>query len=1052
MKKIILLISFLIPVILHAQNTTRLGSLIPKFVPLSPNSSTFEKYGNYEVSMFTGLPQINIPLYTISVGDLQVPISLSYHASGIKVNDIGSWVGMGWNLNANYAISRQIRGLPDERPNNYLSGARPIRTAMNLNSQIDISYMADVNRGRGDYEPDLFTYTIPGKNGRFVFNHKDGFKPVIVPYAPIEINRTPIGFPSGMNMDILDENGTRYNFTEQESPVIGSDFPGATSTWLISNITSANIFNQINFSYSSVTSSQSDIVDYQTIEDYGRILDPDPNSTQTWYNQYGSSSISKTLEITTKEKYLSQITFRTGRVEFYTQSRADRANTSSPRLSSIKIFDNNNKVIRSIKFNHSYFIKGGDASTMRLRLDNIQISDGVKIQQYSFNYNTTQELPSRLSRARDYWGYYNGQDYNTTLIPGMNVDYILTSGGSTTYHIGGTAIGRESNPDAMQACVLNKITYPTGGFTEFTYETNKYKTYGNEIKYAGGLRVASIKSFDSETANPMVKTYVYGTVQNPTDGFGENNFYLTDNFFKTEQTDRYFFGNVPGPTSTGNCYGTAAKRVRTYISSPLLSLDPADGSPVLYPVVTEFQGTQTSNVGKSQYTFRFTRDQFNSFSSVVSSKPQITSFQFARGQLEKKVDYWEGDGFNVPVRSIENEYEAFPRNNVEDLGFVAYKINNNIYADGHTEPDIGITSCFNNYTDKYSYAYGNYGILTGDDKLVKSIEKSYSGYLTTTTTTTHQYNNLQHLQLSKTEVITSKTNEKHITEIKYPDDFIASNATGSIWQGLANLKSKHIIKPIEKSIYKSPLSSTEKRLLSSQLYTYNSAKPVLDAIYELEPVQPLLDFNSASVSGETFSYDNRYQKKITFDSYDRDFNILQQHLQHGINTSYVWDGDFNLLAEVKNAAQSDVFYQNFEDSSQSGVSGYDDSKTGHYSKINGFNISLPQVGMAPLRNGKYMLSYWEKLNGNWNYVKINNIEVNSGQYIIKILGQVDEVRFHPRDALMTTYGYDTLVGLTSITDTRGVTTYYEYDQFQRLKSVRDQNKNLVKAIDYNYQH
>jgi hypothetical protein len=40
--------------------------------------------------------------------------------------------------------------------------------------------------------------------------------------------------------------------------------------------------------------------------------------------------------------------------------------------------------------------------------------------------------------------------------------------------------------------------------------------------------------------------------------------------------------------------------------------------------------------------------------------------------------------------------------------------------------------------------------------------------------------------------------------------------------------------------------------------------------------------------------------------------------------------------------------------------------------------------------------------------------------------------------------------MTSSTDTKGMTTYFEYDGLQRLMNVKDQNGNILKSYDYNY--
>src|ERR1043166_4471722 len=77
------------------------------FVPKAPNSAMIERFGNYTVSHYSGLPEISIPLYTIKTASFEIPISIEYHASGIKVMEYPSWVGAGWVLNAGGSIQRQ---------------------------------------------------------------------------------------------------------------------------------------------------------------------------------------------------------------------------------------------------------------------------------------------------------------------------------------------------------------------------------------------------------------------------------------------------------------------------------------------------------------------------------------------------------------------------------------------------------------------------------------------------------------------------------------------------------------------------------------------------------------------------------------------------------------------------------------------------------------------------------------------------------------------------------------------------------------------------------
>jgi len=56
-----------------------------------------------------------------------------------------------------------------------------------------------------------------------------------------------------------------------------------------------------------------------------------------------------------------------------------------------------------------------------------------------------------------------------------------------------------------------------------------------------------------------------------------------------------------------------------------------------------------------------------------------------------------------------------------------------------------------------------------------------------------------------------------------------------------------------------------------------------------------------------------------------------------------------------------------------------------------------------------------------------------------------------KDAIVTTYTYSPLYGVSTITDSNGRMNSYEYDGFGRLKLVRDLNGKILKQYDYQYQ-
>lgn len=80
----------------------------------SPDVSTFNTYGKIPVSLYTGVPEVSIPIYTINYGDISLPIELKYNINNVKPNQFPGVTGLGWNLFAGGSITRIQNGTPDE--------------------------------------------------------------------------------------------------------------------------------------------------------------------------------------------------------------------------------------------------------------------------------------------------------------------------------------------------------------------------------------------------------------------------------------------------------------------------------------------------------------------------------------------------------------------------------------------------------------------------------------------------------------------------------------------------------------------------------------------------------------------------------------------------------------------------------------------------------------------------------------------------------------------------------------------------------------------------
>jgi YD repeat-containing protein len=89
----------------------------PKIV--SPNVASLGTFGDVPVSLFTGTPDISVPIHTLSYGKIEIPIALRYHPSSVKPGQQPGWVGSGWDLESIGSITRQIHGTLDEE---YIDG------------------------------------------------------------------------------------------------------------------------------------------------------------------------------------------------------------------------------------------------------------------------------------------------------------------------------------------------------------------------------------------------------------------------------------------------------------------------------------------------------------------------------------------------------------------------------------------------------------------------------------------------------------------------------------------------------------------------------------------------------------------------------------------------------------------------------------------------------------------------------------------------------------------------------------------------------------------
>jgi YD repeat-containing protein len=899
--------------------------LVPRPLPKSPNAAALGKFGDYDVNFFNGLPEIAIPIVDISSGDLHLPITLSYHAGGVKPTDKASWVGLGWSISAGGQVTRSVQGKPDEMVDGYSS--QPLKSNPAVCGPVgtgSYEYLRKLVTKERDGEPDIFSYTFAGKSGKFLLPY--GQSPFLIPAAPIVVNPYAID-----KFDITDEAGIRYRFgnsiesREVTTPDIGS---GAVSAWLMNDITAPNSDDQIAFSYQSVGSVTYNDISYTYV-----VMDQCylQNSPQTEATCPSSSTFPQSASMSpyATQQGVKTITFENGKIEFAlsSQGRADVSSLKS--LDSIAVYSlvNNSYIWRkTIKFKYSYFTATGN--NWALKLDEVQFKDtaGKIVQRYRFNYftNTFSWNPAANYLAyRDWWGYYNGATQNTDLYPRKTIT-IQGSSSSSPFTIGG-AWDRNANTQFAKEGVLKRIDFPTGGYTEFDFESHKYLDLGVPTT-TGGLRVTKITSTDGLGSPPTIKTYKYGAVDPQVgheSGLGYQRFTKVQFDFNATQfsySDCLIFGGAIVNT-----------RVRSFHSTPAFSFE---DSPVSYPVVTEYVGDPLGQIlGKTVY-------EYDNGSAIIDPEvPDASDMvlfnsgriyrpltSWTKGHLSSKTIY---DRNNQQVSSSTISYQVLQVTNSKQIGVGVWQFVTGNVTDCPALPPLNSSLCYNeggeHVSDK-TYLSANYyqssGVYLPFAETETMYEPGTNKLLGTTTKKTYDSNKLQLLGLHTKK----SNNDSLVTKSRYGFQLSANSSSTGAAKGVYMLNSKNIIStPIESYSY--IVSGANKSITSARLTTYRQsiANPnhvVPDQIYvgEFPGNYSVSSYSPAVINGSNngLTINGNLKPRINMINYSSEGEILAVSKVNDAPVSYQYGYNKALpIAEVKNATNTKYSYQTYSVGSNS---------------------------------------------------------------------------------------------------------------------------------------
>ena len=659
----------------------------------------------------------------------------------------------------------------------------------------------------------------------------------------------------------------------------------------------------------------------------------------------------------------------------------------------------------------------------RLRLESVKelSATGETGATYQFEYYGSASnspdyynLPYRLSAAQDHWGYYN-YSYNNTIFPNnpanrtIAPDNCLVWGNQSDqgeYNLFGICqlpsiygeplmlasnlvtggANREPDTEAVKAGTLNKIIYPTGGYTQFDFEPNCID-FTNTTQ-GSGIRIKQIESSDGN-GNKIIKEYTYEPF------WGQAAEYYSNPITSPYHT--LYYNRITDGSANSLLAAMGVPSNLAYTTPVcVIKIDGASqiklgiGMDPVYSKVTE----TIRGGGRTEYQYSNVDNIFegtNSFSNPITINGISIYDAFTVVFLRTINTYCGQSGY--PSVTIP------PAGHKGILDFHSFPFSEPISNDWQSRL----------LTDKKTYRED--GFLLSEDAIFYRIETSYAipgfkvcqlsnyNYLYSKSYTT---GGLVKVSQEVNRQYTPQGMVRAVKEYDYTSPFHKQITESRTWNSAGNLLTTHYYYPTE---YGNMLSFLKdgNMLLPVDVRTYNGSHLIsgVQKKYNLRGQTEIKYLFDSGAYDMVFNSGNPYTfTPYIWNAYDAS-GLWQTNLDiGGLSTVYLWSykGQYP-VAEIKNATLAEVNAVMFT------VFGLANAEA---------LSALDTPNEAKLRDGSLQKAL-------------------------------------PK-ALVTTYTYKPLVGIASMTDPRGVMTTYDYDTFNRLKTVKDNKSQPVEGYDYHYKN
>ncbi|QEH41135.1 RHS repeat domain-containing protein [Chitinophaga sp. XS-30] len=1048
---------------------TNYTAAVSKITPVSPEASSISMYQNYPVDFISGVPQIELPLFDIDTKMGRIPFNLSYHPGKLKSGELTGTIGWGWTLSPNMGVTRSIIGVPDDINRGFIQ-PNPLFGHWN-----DCNYLLTLVREYNDEQPDDFYYSLLSGSGRFLYRRDGSFS---VP-GKISITR-----PSNDIFQIIDTDGTIYKFgrySASGSPQViersakGWPFQtpfGEITSWKLTEIISYDKTDTIEFQYGAKATW-----DVQHYNAQWRIIEYPGNTSyqpQIYRSMYTGANCQSGIPawepmraIVGNSSWLPNITemydaFDVNLNEFY--------NPQFVKWATCRPFCADLDAVCSWQSEVGY------------TQETVCYYDRISQSTYCHQYPVRHDIENYVCRTGATFSNDAADMPDDEVLTNNRIDeWLLTAvkyrGGKVQLNYDSTTCKKISVFTLRNGAyeLLKEINFGQRKASNFNYAGSMalyhidYRNLLDSVVVADGNGITRQRYKIDYSGNDMLP--ITTNMNKDMFGFPDNNThytmpkmaYMINNYKWTDLVE----------TSSGPQWGASQSgsvmAILGYKQLDRYNENESQYSPPI-PLIKKI----TYPTGGSA-SFEFEKNRFLG--------PDYNSIFKGGGYRIKKISYTSGIGQDSIIRSYvygQNENGA---------GHVKYFPNSSDYMYQITDNMTSVPkkiSIFNS-TPFYNMIFDN-GVAVLYPEVTEYIGKATVGQNSGKSVYSYFIGGLNNTHVPNSPVQINRRDEWQSTELRMKRDFSVSNNTYKLIKKEVYTYQNFVSDTIRVGAAYQKYFHPSDPVICSNNGVYYQQYDIYPGVKKLTQVQDTM-YDQGGVnsifSTKVYTYDPEtlLVKKISTTTSKGETKEERKWYVNDVSELPSWDASqITLLNALKANNRIDLPVKEelaINNALKRTIANYFLLSPSN-NQIYPSSILQSQYNM-PLNREVEFLQYdsrgrlleQRKINevketylwgydGRYPVATIVNADHSTVlQYINQsILSnpssdsqlrlELQNLRQHLPDAMITSYTYKPDIGVTSMTDPSGRTTYYEYDSFNRLKLIRDQNNHIIRQFCYNY--